>query len=97
MVMVSELVTNVILHATTGFELRVDRTTTIIRVEVTDHDDGRPTLQSPRPTDLHGRGLQIVNELSDRWGTSTAPGQPGKTVWFVIDLHRVEQRSELES
>jgi hypothetical protein len=39
-----------------------------------------------RPTsdDEHGRGLQLVSLLADRWGTRPTP--EGKAVWCVFSL-----------
>jgi serine/threonine-protein kinase RsbW len=79
--MVSELATNCIRHAGTGFELVVC-TGEEIRVEVSDSGGGRPQVLEPRPTDPSGRGLRIVEGLSRRWGISTRP--QGKTVWFTL-------------
>lgn len=90
--MVSELATNCVRHGGTGFELVVDLTAESLRVEVTDGGSGRPVVQSPSPTEPTGRGLLIVDALSDRWGVETGGGRPGKTVWFVYRL----QRSALE-
>ena len=42
----------------------------------------------PTPDDEHGRGLQLVSILADRWGTRPVPG--GKAVWCVIDLESTE-------
>ncbi len=81
--MVSELATNCIRHVHSGFELALDRTDTQIRVEVTDLGGGAPELQLPGPDDIGGRGLRIVEMLSDSWGvTRRAP--EGKTVWFEL-------------
>ncbi len=82
--MISELATNAVVHATTGFEVSVTRAESAVRVEVTDAGSGQPTLRSPSSRDPHGRGLQIVKELSDAWGTSEGPDHSGKTVWFEI-------------
>lgn len=84
--MVSELATNSLVHAASGFEIRIDRTDTQIRIEVTDVGTGHPTLRSPATTEPHGRGLQIVRALSDSWGTIEGPDQVGKTVWFELKL-----------
>jgi len=81
---VSELATNCVLHAGTAFRLRVVLGNDSVRVEVTDHSGDNPELQYAHPTDEHGRGLQIVSQLSDRWGVEqTSPGA-GKTVWFML-------------
>jgi len=83
--MVSELSTNALVHAGGGFDLVVDRTEDSVFVSVSDRGDGTPALQSPESTEPHGRGLRIVDALSDEWGTS-APSDRGKTVWFRISL-----------
>ena len=38
----------------------------------------------PTPDDEHGRGLQLVALLADRWGTR--PTEHGKAVWAVVAL-----------
>ena len=80
--MTSELATNCVRHAQTGFELAVDDAQREIRVEVRDVGQGRPVLQSPSPTDRTGRGLVIVEAMSDAWGVE--PSSRGKTVWFTL-------------
>ena len=82
-VMVSELATNSVRHAASGFTVSVDRTAEEITVAVSDPGPGEPRLRSPRPTDGTGRGLRIVNALSDQWGVNRNSG-PGKSVWFTI-------------
>ncbi len=80
--MVSELATNCIKHAHSTFELALTITGDAIKVEVTDTAAGAPVMQSPGPQDLTGRGLRIVDLLSDRWGVRQAGS--AKTVWFTI-------------
>jgi serine/threonine-protein kinase RsbW len=79
--MVSELTTNSIRHAHSGFEVSI-RVGEDIRVEVSDGGGGRPQVLTPRPTDPSGRGLRIVEGLSKQWGVSSR--REGKTVWFVL-------------
>lgn len=81
--MVSELATNSIRHAQTGFHMTICRSQGAIRVEVTDHAGGTPRLRSPGPEDPSGRGLQIVAMLSEAWGVERAQAR-GKTVWFTV-------------
>jgi anti-sigma regulatory factor (Ser/Thr protein kinase) len=81
---VSELVTNCVLHAGTEFQLRVWREEGQVRVEVTDGSQRRPTPRTPPPTQPHGRGLQIVELLARRWGVIPARSGTGKTVWCSI-------------
>jgi anti-sigma regulatory factor (Ser/Thr protein kinase) len=82
--MVSELATNAVVHAGTTFSLRIERSEEFVRVEVVDAGDGQVRLQSPSNSDVHGRGLQLVQTLSDQWGTRQL-GQ-AKSVWFVRNL-----------
>jgi anti-sigma regulatory factor (Ser/Thr protein kinase) len=83
-VMVSELSTNALLHATGGFDVVVDRSEDSVAISVIDRGDGTPVLQSPKFSEPHGRGLRIVAALSDDWGISATPD--GKAVWFRLNL-----------
>jgi len=85
-VMVSELVTNCVRHTGTEFTVTVDRDRRRIRIEVTDRGSGLPTVRLPPATEPTGRGLRIVQELSDSFGVRQLADGPGKTVWFVVDL-----------
>jgi anti-sigma regulatory factor (Ser/Thr protein kinase) len=81
--MVSELATNSIRHAKTGFHLAITTAPESVRVEVTDDGAGVPAVRSPAPTDPTGRGLKIVEAFSDEWGVEyDAPRD--KTVWFKL-------------
>ncbi|GII75894.1 ATP-binding protein [Sphaerisporangium rufum] len=62
------------------FTLRVTGET--LCAEVTDHGAGRPVYGGTGADDEHGRGLVIVEVLSDEWGVSPGPGGTAKTVWF---------------
>lgn len=77
----SELVTNAIRHGRTEMLVTVDVDDERVRVEVADRNPARPQLRVPDETG--GRGLRLVDELSDRWGVHG--GRPGKTVWFEIE------------
>lgn len=79
--MASELATNCVRHAKTDFELTVE-VEGEIRVEVRDVSRGRPTMRSPEAADPTGRGLRIVQALSDAWGVT--PSSKGKVVWFAL-------------
>jgi anti-sigma regulatory factor (Ser/Thr protein kinase) len=80
--MTSELATNCVRHAQSDFELAIHDSRDEIRVEVSDNGQGQPTLRSPTPQEHSGRGLRIVQELSDSWGT--LPSANGKLVWFTL-------------
>ncbi len=80
--MTSELATNAVRHAHSDFELTIHCSQRDIRIEVSDSGPGQPTLRSPTPQERSGRGLRIVQELSDTWGT--VPSTNGKMVWFTL-------------
>ena len=82
----SELVTNAMIHTGAGCELRVvlDRgvLTTTVR-------DGGPSVvvdlssATVDPLAVHGRGLELVDSLSTRWGSDL--DAIGMSVWFVLE------------
>ena len=76
----SEVVTNAVLHATGGVELRVDRTGARVRVEVDDRSPNLPHHRFYGPESVTGRGLEVVDALATSWGARRLPN--GKTVWF---------------
>ncbi len=81
--LVSELVGNAVRH--TGarvFGLRMRRRRGWIRVEVRDPSRGLPCLMPVQELDISGRGLFLVDKLSDRWGVDLLPR--GKTTWFEM-------------
>jgi len=80
--LVSELVTNAVVHASSDVRLVVSVRNARIRVEVTDHDDRPPQMQTTRADALGGRGLGIVDGLADSWGSD--PRRDGKAVWFEL-------------
>jgi DNA-binding NarL/FixJ family response regulator len=84
--LVSELVTNAVLHATSAPRLDVHVGRASIRVEVFDDDLTPPHTRVPDGTGIGGWGLQLVDRLASRWGSDPQPG--GKVVWFEIDRPR---------
>jgi anti-sigma regulatory factor (Ser/Thr protein kinase) len=91
--MVSELATNCIRHERASFHMTILGSTREIRVEVTDSGSGTPTMRSPGPDEPSGRGLQIVDMLSETWGVELE--QPsGKTVWFTMPAAATQAASE---
>ncbi|AKJ08714.1 PAS/PAC sensor protein [Streptomyces incarnatus] len=75
---VSELVTNAIRHATGPVCLRLIRDRALI-CEVSDASSTSPRLRHARTTDEGGRGLLIVAQLARRWGTRYTA--TGKIIW----------------
>ncbi|MFI1756625.1 ATP-binding protein [Streptomyces sp. NPDC020571] len=88
--LVSELVTNALRHATGPIGVRVvrdpDGAAGVLLVEVSDPLPDPPRERAARPDDEDGRGLQLVASAARRWGTR--PGEAGKTVWFELALPR---------
>jgi anti-sigma regulatory factor (Ser/Thr protein kinase) len=82
--MVSELASNCIRFTPGGFSVSIEDDSRRVRVDVTDSGGGEPTIRSPRPTDLSGRGLRIVEAMSDDWGVIPAESSAGTTVWFTL-------------
>lgn len=85
---VSELITNAILHTPTahilcGIELARD---SHLCVEV--HDQGYTThslpLCAPGPEDEHGRGLMLVEQISSKWGVDRSTRTGGNAVWATL-------------
>ncbi|MET8095304.1 SpoIIE family protein phosphatase [Streptomyces sp. NPDC005236] len=88
-VVVSELVTNAVVHAGTDVELLcrlespADGPPGTLVVEVSDHHPSRAiredSAEPPYGTPEYGRGLRLVSALSEAWGITYRPGV--KTVW----------------
>ncbi|MGW7606934.1 SpoIIE family protein phosphatase [Streptomyces sp. NPDC054766] len=88
-VVVSELVTNAVVHAGTDVELLcrlecgADGPPGPLVVEVSDHHPSRAIREDgaehPYGTPEYGRGLRLVSALSEAWGITYRPGV--KTVW----------------
>lgn len=80
--LVSELSTNAVLHARSGFTVSLERAGGL-RVEVDDDDPRLPHLRDYRIDATSGRGMQMVASLARDSGAE-ATGT-GKTVWFELD------------
>ncbi|MDX5562620.1 SpoIIE family protein phosphatase [Streptomyces sp. ID05-04B] len=80
---VSELVTNAIRYATGPIRLRLIRGRTLF-CGVFDGGATAPHLRHPRATDEGGRGLLLVSQVTQRWGTRFLP--EGKVIWAEQSL-----------
>jgi sigma-B regulation protein RsbU (phosphoserine phosphatase) len=81
----SELVTNAILHAHTPVQLGMVVDGDHLLVCVADRLPGDVLAARDHSRDRPGgRGLALVADLSDQWGTTTFTG--GKTVWFTLPV-----------
>jgi anti-sigma regulatory factor (Ser/Thr protein kinase) len=98
---VSELVTNAVV-ASTGMDgrpvyasadaglpvvhLRLCSDHSRIVIEVWDSSADAPEAKQPAPDAENGRGLLLVEALSERWGWDRIPGWPGKVVWAILSV-----------
>ncbi|MFF5563864.1 ATP-binding protein [Streptomyces sp. NPDC012623] len=85
--LISELVTNALVHTETGAVVTATVADSRLRVEVRDFVAALPLPSLPgRPVpddSTHGRGLALVRSLADDWGIRTRP--VGKVVWFELN------------
>ncbi|GAA3488510.1 SpoIIE family protein phosphatase [Streptomyces cremeus] len=84
--MVSEMVTNVLVH-TDGDALLTARVTgqtgsRTLHVEVTDVSDELPHKRRPGEMASSGRGLLLMEMLAHKWGVD--PRGQGKSIWFEL-------------
>ncbi|MET8893714.1 SpoIIE family protein phosphatase [Streptomyces albogriseolus] len=82
---VSELVTNAVRYGEPPIRLRLIRDRTLI-CEVTDASSTSPHLRRAHAFDEGGRGLLLVAQLTQRWGSRQEDG--GKTIWAEQALPR---------
>ena len=79
---VSELVTNAILHGSEPVTLRILRGEHTLRLEVEDGGRTLPVVGLPSPDTMTGRGLSLVAALASGWGVEESAG--GKIVWAEL-------------
>jgi anti-sigma regulatory factor (Ser/Thr protein kinase) len=82
--LVSEVVTNAILHARTTVTLTVESDGEMVRIAVRDGSPVRPRIHSFAATSATGRGLRLLDRLAKRWGVDADPATGGKVVWFEV-------------
>jgi anti-sigma regulatory factor (Ser/Thr protein kinase) len=82
--LVSELIGNGVRHGLPPIVLTVecDRSAGL-RVSVRDHDPTPPVRREAGDDDESGRGITLVDVISDVWGVET--DQQGKSVWFCLN------------
>jgi anti-sigma regulatory factor (Ser/Thr protein kinase) len=86
--LISELVTNAVVHTGRPAELllRVAEepgAPVTLRVEVADTSARAPRQRHAEGHETHGRGLELVDALADRWGWQ--PDDAGKRIWCEVD------------
>jgi hypothetical protein len=88
---VSELVTNAIVHGRPPVRLRLVRAPRELAIEVDDDAGAIPRKLHASLDDINGRGLAIVAEIGSRWA-ARANGR-GKTVWSTLPIPGAEPAS----
>ncbi|MYX40286.1 ATP-binding protein [Streptomyces sp. SID89] len=88
----SELVTNAVIHCRISYaqvEVALTLDGAALLLEVSDPDRDRlPRLRDFAPDEEGGRGLALVEALSDAWGCRQEPYR--KCVWARFDLSKAE-------
>jgi serine/threonine-protein kinase RsbW len=88
--LISELVTNAVLHARnggSGLALQLTIHETWLRIEVHDADLRVPRPRTPAGLDESGFGYVLVDSLADKWGVRKTA--TGKAVWAELDIRQV--------
>lgn len=77
---VSELAANAVRHARSPFTVSLGQADGAVFLSVQDGSAGAAVLRAPELLDTAGRGISIVDMVSDDWGVTHTPGG-GKSVW----------------
>jgi anti-sigma regulatory factor (Ser/Thr protein kinase) len=86
LLLTSELAINAAEHAHSPMDVKVEYWPgRLVRVEVHDEGKGKPEARWPAEFEETGRGLALVELLSEAWGVIDC--DTGKTVWFEFRLH----------
>ena len=87
--LVSELVTNAVRHASTdgsALVLRLEAAGGWLRIEVHDADPRMPQPRTPDMLDESGFGFVLLDALADKWGVREST--IGKAVWAELDTRQ---------
>ena len=84
LLVVSELVTNAVLHASPAVTLEVELGEHEVVLAVEDGTPARPRVMRSNSAAEGGRGMLLVARLSSEHGVRPRP--PGKTVWAALEL-----------
>jgi anti-sigma regulatory factor (Ser/Thr protein kinase) len=80
--LVSEVVTNAVLHARGPLAIEVIQQGTVFRIAVSDRSRTPPAAKRYRVDDATGRGLRLLDCLAAAWGWESS--RTGKVVWFDL-------------
>lgn len=82
--LVTELVTNAILHARTPLQLTLEARPGHVRICVEDESTEQPAVRHYASDAVTGRGLALVEQLASSWGVDATPS--GKVVWCEVPV-----------
>jgi anti-sigma regulatory factor (Ser/Thr protein kinase) len=82
----SEIVTNAIRHAGSPVKVTVRLVDDIVRVDIADGSRVLPVVRHVSPDTTSGRGMNIVEAVTDDWGVEV-DDTGGKAVWFTVGAH----------
>ncbi|MEU8972983.1 ATP-binding protein [Streptomyces monashensis] len=89
--LVSELITNVVIHTHSGHVLCGLTLTDDEHLRIELHDDGHtplpPSQRQTGPDEESGRGLFLVRQIADRWGSAHSTRAKGNVVWAELEAH----------
>jgi len=83
----TELLTNAVIHGGGTGLPRADLLGNVLRFEVRDLSTRLPRLRDPEPNATNGRGLLIIDSVSDRWGVELMDDE--KIVWSEVTVNSV--------
>ncbi len=84
--LISELIANALQHAAPPLYLTVSSVGDQVRCAVSDGSRTPPAPLHASPSWEHGRGLELIDRLAQRWGSDPTPW--GKTVWIQLGEDR---------
>jgi anti-sigma regulatory factor (Ser/Thr protein kinase) len=96
--LVSEMATNAVLHARTGFTVSLRLVDDVLRIAVADMSSRLPQQRVYGVEAATGRGLVLMDDLSDAHGVDASPD--GKSVWCELRVggsatERLEEETDL--
>jgi anti-sigma regulatory factor (Ser/Thr protein kinase) len=89
MLLVSEVVTNAIIHAHSEVEVAVRLQPHSVRIDVLDNAGAMPAPRDADDDATSGRGLALVEAVASAWGVE--PTDTGKSVWFEVPRFDVSE------
>ncbi len=91
--LVSELATNVVLHARTGYDVVLEQRGDVVRLTVRDDSAAGPVRRRTGLRSATGRGLALVQSMSSEWGRTDDCHLAGwaKGIWVEVPTSADDQ------